>query len=338
GMRHGRVAPTLHVDAPSTRVDWSAGSLDLVTDGTAWPQRLEDVGGPRRGAVSGFGISGTNAHVVLEAPEPPPEAQEASEAPEPPPTVSAEPVAWTLSAADGAGVARAAARLADAQGRAGDAPVAVAQALTGTRATHRHRAAVTGRDRAELVAGCHALADGAILPPTVARGVARPGPVVFVFPGQGAQWAGMAADLAATSEVFAARLEECSAAAAPYLSFSLADRVRAGVSQQDLGRSEIGQPLLWAVMVSLAAVWEGHRVHADAVIGHSQAENVAACGAGALSLEDSAAVVALRARAVAELMPDDGGMATVALSAEATEELVARWPGRLSVAAYNGPE
>ncbi len=323
-MRHGRVAPTIHIDAPTSQVDWAGGTVTIPTSATDWPERE----GPRRAAISGFGISGTNAHVVLEAGDPVAEL------------VAAEPspAAWPLSAADADGVARAAELLAEQQELHPADPAAIGRALAATRATHRHRAVVTGRDHAELVAGCRALAAGDVLPASVVRGTARAGTVAFVFPGQGAQWAGMAADLAATSPVFAARLEECSAAAAPYLPFSLADRIRAGVTDDDLAQVDVVQPLLWAVLVALAAEWEHRGVRPDAVVGHSQGEIAAACVAGALSLEDGAAVVALRARAIAELMAGAGGMVSVALGASAAEDLVGRWPGRLAVAAHNGPE
>ncbi len=135
--------------------------------------------------------------------------------------------------------------------------------------------------------------------------------------------------------MFAARLAECSAALAPHTGWAVED-VLAGVGgAPDLGRADVVQPALWAVMVSLAAVWEAAGVVPDAVAGHSQGEIAAAVVAGILSLEDAALVVALRSRALTRLS-GRGAMASVAESAGAVRERLAAWPG-LSVAAVNGP-
>ena len=159
------------------------------------------------------------------------------------------------------------------------------------------------------------------------------GRVVFVFPGQGAQWEGMARDLYAQSPVFAESMDRCAAALAPFTGWRLAEVLGDG---EALGRAEVVQPVLWAVMVSLAAVWRSAGVGPDAVVGHSQGEIAAACVAGGLSLADGARIVALRARAVGEVLAGTGAMAAVPASAEQAQELVAGRAG-LSVAAVNGP-
>ncbi len=154
---------------------------------------------------------------------------------------------------------------------------------------------------------------------------------VLVFPGQGSQWVGMAAELLAESEVFAGRMAECEQALEPYVDWSLTEALG---SERLLARVDVVQPVLWAVMVSLAEVWRSFGVVPDAVVGHSQGEVAAACVAGGLSLDDGARVVALRSRAVG-VLAGRGGMASVPLPVDVVRERIA--PGRLSVGAVNGP-
>ncbi|WP_158713914.1 acyltransferase domain-containing protein, partial [Streptomyces seoulensis] len=146
---------------------------------------------------------------------------------------------------------------------------------------------------------------------------------VFVFPGQGSQWRGMAVGLVEVSPVFAARLGECERALVPFTGWSLLDVLRGVEGAPGLDRVDVVQPALWAVMVSLAALWRSVGVEPDAVVGHSQGEIAAAVVSGALSLEDAAKVVALRSRAIVRLA-GSGGMVSVALPAGEVGELVAR--------------
>src|SRR5437016_1974730 len=177
-----------------------------------------------------------------------------------------------------------------------------------------HRAVAVGGDRSELAAGLEALAAGqpARLAATglVAAGQAGDaGKVVFVFPGQGAQWAGMGRELAAACPVFAEKLAECGRALAPHVDWDL-EQVISGAAE--LERADVVQPALWAVMVALAAVWQAAGVTPDAVVGHSQGEVAAAVVAGILSLEDGARVVAVRSRALSGLGAQ-GGMVSVVM-------------------------
>ncbi|MGW1764796.1 acyltransferase domain-containing protein, partial [Streptomyces sp. NPDC002073] len=171
------------------------------------------------------------------------------------------------------------------------------------------------------------------------RGVAGgpKGPVVFVFPGQGSQWLGMGRQLYAESEVFARSIDACAQALAPYVDWSLVDVVTGAESAASLDRVDVVQPALFSMMVSLAQVWRSLGVVPEAVIGHSQGEIAAACVSGALSLEDAARVSALRSKALIDLAGLGGGMSAVAASCAWVEERLARWSGRLSVAAVNGP-
>ncbi|MFF3441529.1 type I polyketide synthase [Streptosporangium sp. NPDC002721] len=325
-MRHGVLPRTLHVDEPSPHVDWSAGAVELLTEAVAWP----DSGRERRAAVSSFGISGTNAHVVLE--EAP--AQDAAEAGEEPKALPAVP--WVLSGRNAQALRDQAGRLASAVAGSGTRPEDVAHSLAVSRSAFDHRAVVVGADRDELLAGLRALADGTAVAGVIEGTPGSGGKTVFVFPGQGSQWLGMGVELLESSAVFAARMAECEVALSGFVDWSLTGVLRAEEGQPGFDRVDVVQPVLWAMMVSLAAVWQSLGVTPSAVVGHSQGEIAAAVVAGALSLEDGARVVALRSRAIIALA-GQGGMVSVALPSERVAERLDPWDGRVSIAAINGP-
>jgi malonyl CoA-acyl carrier protein transacylase/acyl carrier protein len=204
--------------------------------------------------------------------------------------------------------------------------------LVSQRSLFEHRAVVLGRDHEELLAGLAAIAaadeNG---PSTAVSGLAVPGEkTAFVFPGQGSQWAGMGRELCEYSPVFAARMRECADALSPYVDWSLLDVLD---DAEALKRVDVVQPVLWAVMVSLAEVWRSYGVEPAAVVGHSQGEIAAACVAGALTLTDAAKVVALRSRAVLALS-GRGGMVSIGRPAD---DVRARLTAGLAIAAVNGP-
>ncbi|MFD9738971.1 type I polyketide synthase, partial [Umezawaea sp. NPDC059074] len=313
-MRHGVVPRTLHVDEPSSHVDWTSGAVTLATEALAWPE----TGRPRRAGVSAFGVSGTNAHVVLE---------QAPAVVETAPEVSLPVVPWVLSGRTASAVRAQARRLA-ATGPDLD-PVDVGAALVTTRGLFEHRAVVLGGDRDRLLAGLSALADGVSAPGVLTSTTVGERAVGFVFPGQGAQWAGMGRELLVESPVFAARMAECEKALSAFVDWSLVEVVQEGV----FDRVDVVQPVSWAVMVSLAAVWESVGVTPSFVAGHSQGEIAAACVAGGLSLEDGARVVALRSKALVALA-GSGGMVSVALPVTDVRD---RLEVGCSVAAVNGP-
>ncbi|UED87990.1 type I polyketide synthase [Streptomyces profundus] len=312
-MRHGVLPRTLHVDEPSSHVDWSAGDVRLLTEAREWPGG----DGPRRAGVSSFGLSGTNAHVVLESV----------------PVVESVVVAgelgvvpWVVSGRSVGGVRGVAGGLVSL---VGEERASVGAALAG-RSVFEHRAVVVGGSADELGSGLGALVDGEPASDVVSGVASVVGKTVFVFPGQGSQWVGMAVELLDSSPVFAARFNECAEALAPHVDWSLVEVVRSGGFE----RVDVVQPVLWAVMVSLAALWESVGVVPDAVVGHSQGEIAAAVVAGGLSLVDGARVVALRSRVIGERLAGGGGMVSVPLSVDVVRGLV---PDGVSVAAVNGP-
>ncbi|MFD8120500.1 SDR family NAD(P)-dependent oxidoreductase [Streptomyces albidoflavus] len=333
-LRHGVLAKTLHVDRPTTHVDWTAGAVEVLTEEQSWPATGER---PRRGAVSSFGVSGTNAHIILEqaTDEEPAACEPGADPVLDPALVPGAPL--VLSARTEDALRAQAARLADhlAAGP-GLTLTDVAWSQATARAHFDHRAALVPADRDTLLRELRSLADGVAAPGTVTGHAPAPARPVFVFPGQGAQWTGMAAGLLDASPVFAARMAECAAALASYTDWSLLDVLRGADGAPGLDRVDVVQPALWAVMVSLAEAWRSYGVQPAAVIGHSQGEIAAATVAGVLSLGDAAKVVALRSRAITALA-GRGGMVSVTQPAATVRETIAAWDGRISVAAVNGP-
>ncbi|MET7938384.1 type I polyketide synthase [Streptomyces sp. NPDC005322] len=325
-LRHGTVPRTLHVERPTSHVAWSAGGLRLAADSCPWPE----TGRARRAAVSSFGISGTNAHVILE---------QAPEEPEPVTALAADvPVPWVISAKNADSLREQAGRLH--QRVSSDpalAPADVARSLLTTRATFEHRAVVIGRTREELLRRLASLSGGEPAAGVV-QGLAAPrAKTVFVFPGQGSQWAGMATELLDTSPAFAEQLEACAAALRPYIDWSPLDVLHGHPDAPSLDRVDVVQPALWAVMVSLAHVWRAHGVEPSAVVGHSQGELAAAAVSGVLSVADAARVVALRSRLIARELAGRGGMVSIARPPAEVEQVLEPWGERICVATVNGP-
>jgi acyl transferase domain-containing protein/aryl carrier-like protein len=329
-MRHGVLPRTLHVDAPSSRVDWLAGAVRLLTEQLPWP----DTEQPRRAGVSSFGISGTNAHVILE---------QAPETPSASPTVELQARSstglspWVVSAASETGLQAQARRLRGYAAERADVNCAdVAFSLATGRAALGKRAVVLAANRADFLRGLDALAVGELVPGLYKGEAAPTVDTVFVFPGQGSQWDGMATALIDTAPAFATTIDECAEALEPHVDWSLNAVLRGEPGAPSLDRADVVQPALFAVMVSLARLWMSHGVRPSAVVGHSQGEIAAAHISGALSLPDAARVVAVRSKALTGLA-GRGAMASVALSLEEVSQRLRRWDGRLCVAAVNGP-
>ncbi|MGZ3102035.1 SDR family NAD(P)-dependent oxidoreductase [Streptomyces sp. H72] len=399
-LRQSELPRTLHVDAPSAKVDWDASAVELLTGARPWPRREHR---PRRAAISAFGVSGTNAHVIIEeAPTPgaaspagaPPAPGEATAprstaaGPAPAPTgagplssskspftgagplssaksdsTEADPlspsespatvagpapsstvagplspsvaaVVWPLSAETAPALRAQAARLrAHLERHPGTSPTDIGHALAAERAALTRRVVLLGDDGAPVDA-LAALAAGETTPDAVHGTAADIRRVAFVFPGQGSQWAGMGAELLDTAPAFAAEVDRCRRALAPYVDWDLADVLRGVPGAPGLDRVDVVQPATFAVMTGLAALWRSLGVEPAAVIGHSQGEIAAACVAGALSREDAARIVALRSQVIARELAGRGGMASVALPAA---EVEARLAGGVEIAAVNGP-
>ncbi|MFD9677380.1 SDR family NAD(P)-dependent oxidoreductase, partial [Streptomyces sp. NPDC059981] len=336
-MEHGALPRTLHADEPSPHVDWASGAVALLTEERAWP-----AGGdrPRRAGVSSFGFSGTNAHVILEAPEENDALAEAPATPATPATPApggttgaAAPALWVLSArterALSAQAAALRARLADRPAPVRD----VAHALATTRTAFEHRAVVVAEEHSAALDALAALAVGEPAAGVV-RGTATSGRTAFLFAGQGAQRAGMGRDLYAAYPVFAAALDMVCLHLDPYLDRPLREVMFAD-DATELNRTGFTQPALFAFEVALYRLVESWGVRPDHLFGHSVGEIAAAHVAGVFSLEDAARLVAARGRLM-QALPEGGVMVSVRAAEAEVAELLPQ-DGDVGIAAVNGP-
>ncbi|MDQ2587911.1 SDR family NAD(P)-dependent oxidoreductase [Saccharothrix yanglingensis] len=308
-MRHGVLPKTLHVDEPSPHVDWSSGAVRLLTEARPWPE------GPRRAAVSSFGISGTNAHVVLEhRPRPEPQVRQRRQVP------------FLLSAKTPQALTAQARRLHDHLADHPELdPADIAFSLATGRSHFDHRAAVLATD----TAGLRELSEG-----RGARDLARPGePVAFLFTGQGAQHPGMGRELHATHPVFAAALDEVADELDRHLDEPLRE-VMWGDDPAVLDRTEYTQPALFAIEVALYRLVRSWGVEPDFVTGHSIGELAAAHVSGVLTLAGAAELVAARGRLM-QALPSGGAMVSVQATAD---EVRPQLTSGVGLAAVNGPD
>ncbi|MGV9612821.1 SDR family NAD(P)-dependent oxidoreductase [Nocardia xishanensis] len=318
-MRHGVLPKTLHVDQPSTKVDWSEGHVRLLTEAVEWPV----VDRPRRAGVSSFGISGTNAHVVLE------QASVVEPAPVPVGQTVPAVLPWVVSARGSEALADQADRLISLVGESD--PVDVGFSLASTRGVFEHRAVVVAEGRDDLLAGVRALAAG-VAAPGVVTGRAVLGSTGVVFSGQGAQWAGMAAELRGAYPVFAEAFDAIVAELDPQLGQQVS--LSAALADDDLvDQTVFAQAGLFAFEVALFRLLESWGVRADVVAGHSIGEIAAAHVAGVLSLADACVLVAARGRLM-QALPTGGAMVAVGASEADVLPLLV---GGVSIAAVNGP-
>ncbi|WP_436775326.1 type I polyketide synthase [Yinghuangia sp. YIM S09857] len=337
-MRHGVLPRTLHVDAPSPMIDWTAGAVELLTEEREWPR----AGRPRRAAVSSFGISGTNAHVIVEegAAEDSPAGGRSEDAPAELRS-GAFPVPWLLSGRTRTDMRAQARQLHEhAASRPDVCAVEIGSALATTRSTLEYRAAVVGGTRAELLSALGTLADSDApsADPAVAEGPGGDGPVVFAFSGQGSQRIRMGRELHDASRDFAAAWDDVCEALDEHLDRPLRDIVYADPGSSDaalLDETVYTQTGLFALQVALYRLLAARGVRPDYLVGHSIGELTAAHVAGVLTLPDAAALVAARGRLMQELTTD-GAMFVV----RATEDEVRVAGGlgpNVSIAAVNGP-
>ncbi|MEV6109184.1 type I polyketide synthase [Streptomyces sp. NPDC051940] len=330
-LRHGELPRTLHVDEPTPNVDWSAGTVRLLTEPVPWPA---EEGRPRRAGLSGFGISGTNAHVIIE--EPPAAEAVPDSADTAIPQDDRSPLLIPVSGRSPAGLKAQAARLADFTDAAHATPLSdLGHSLGTTRAALEHRAVLLARDHDELRTALLTVAQGAESP-LVRTGVTPAGRHAWLFTGQGSQRLAMGRELYERRPVFADALADAIAYADLQLDDSLWDVLFAEEGSPRaalLDETRYAQPALFAVEVALFRLLESWGLTPDFVAGHSIGEIAAAHVAGVLGLEDAVTLVTARGRLMQEL-PPDGAMIAV----QATEDEVRPLLGpELGFAAVNGP-
>ncbi|ATL87454.1 type I polyketide synthase [Streptomyces malaysiensis] len=310
-LGRGLIPRNLHFTGWNPAIDAEGTRFFIPRELTPWPVRT----GPRLAAVSSFGFSGTNAHVVLEQPPAAP-APARRPAPAPRPATRAVPRVFLVPAGSPAALPGAARRMADwLEGDGADTPLRdIAHTLALRRGAGRGRLGVTTASRAELIGALRAFAAGRAHPAVVtgAVGAAVSRRPIWVFSGQGSQWPGMGRRLLETEPAFAEALAEADALIAAESGFSVLDIVRSGAPVTGCDRV---QPVLFALQTALAATWRAHGVEPAGVIGHSMGEVAAAVVAGALSLADGATVICRRS-ALLTRVAGHGAMATVGLGAD----------------------
>jgi acyl transferase domain-containing protein/acyl carrier protein len=325
-LKHRAIPPSLHFDTPNPVISWHELPLEVCKALTAWPA------GPAVAGVSAFGISATNAHLVMqEAPQSP-----TYRTPDTGPDRRAHILTLSARAPEAlAEMARAYLALA----RTDDLNLRDVCYSANVRKTHHdHRLAIVAHSRAELGDQLQAFLDNEIRP-NVADGEQSSASVrklVFVFPGQGSQWLGMGRQLMEQEPFFKSALARCEAAIRQHVAWSLMAELAAEASRSRLGEIDVVQPCLFAIQVALAELWQHWGFAPDAVVGQSMGEIAAAHVAGALSLEDAAQIICRRSLLL-KRVSGRGGMAVVGLSYEAAQQALARFGDHLSIAVSSSP-
>ncbi|EHD23259.1 MULTISPECIES: type I polyketide synthase [Brenneria] len=330
-FRHNMLPRSLHITEPSHEVDWSSGAIKLLSASQPWPQVGDR---PYRAAISSFGVSGTNSHLIVEQPPRDPIDHANAVA------VSApQEMLWPIAAKTDTALRKKAAQLREylASNHEID-PINVGYSLGISRSQFPYRAAVRGQSKEALVKGLQALEnmqdDSAL---TVGTSPANEsGKLFFVFPGQGSQWPEMGMELYNNFSVYRQAIDEVDSALRAYVDWSLIDVLRGNPGTPPLDRVDVVQPALFAVMTALARLWQSFGFTPHAVVGHSQGEIAAAYIASALSLQDAIRIVALRSRLMLS-QSGHGAMATLGLSEEQTRAFLSPDEGEITLAVFNSP-
>jgi len=325
-IRNRYVPRSLHIDEPTGHVDWSSGLVRLLRHGQAWPER----GHPRRSGVSSFGISGTNAHVIVEQA---PRAVQVPAGDRPAP----ELIPLVISARGETALRAQAARLRPLLADPGADPVDIAFSLATTRSPLPDRAVVIAEDRAGLGRGVEAFTAGLPAAGVVAGRAGVTGGIAFVFTGQGSQRAGMGSELYRVYPEFAAAFDAVAASLRRHLDIPLHDLVF-GVDEALLNQTRYTQPALFAIEVALCRLLDRYGLTPDYLFGHSLGELVAAHISGILSLDDSCELVTARGALMQATIGKAGAMAAIATSEADLAEIMTAQDGEVAIAAVNSPK
>lgn len=317
--QHQAIPPTIHLHEKNPAVDWKSLPLSIPTELTPWPDNA-----PQMIGLSSFGMSGTNAHVVLEAA---PIQAKTKNDPERPLHLLA------LSAVSQPALAQLASSyerfLAETDAEIAD----VCFTANAGRSAFPHRLAVTGASAAEIRTSLA----GWIAQPQSEAATSRP-KIAFVYTGQGAQYAGMGAELYRTSPTFRVAIDQCEELLRPCMDRKLTEILFPAPGDESLINQTLYlQPAMFALQYALTELWRSWGLEPALVAGHSLGEYAAACAAGIFSVSDGLQFVAARARLTASL-PPDGGMMAVFASQEQVLSVIAPYADRISIGALNGPK
>ena len=326
---------TLHASSPINSINWTGG-MQLLQKSRPWKRSNKT----RRAGILAYGITGTNAHVIIEeapcnkllgANKPTKNTNNHIAAP-----FKNEIVLWPIYAASKSTLCKQANRLIKfiKENNINTSSKNIGFSLGTTRTALQYRAVIVGKENKTLISGTEAVAKSKINSTEILIGSKRHGPgPVFVFPGQGSQWLKMGQKLLEESRVFAKSINECAKALNYFVNFNLEELIQKGISS-NLEKAEIIQPILFAINVSLAKLWSSVGIKPSAVIGHSQGEIAAAHISGALSLNQAAEVISLRSQALREVKTP-GSMISISLPAEAVHEIIKPWRNSLEIAVIN---
>ena len=327
-LKRKAIPPSLHFNDPNPAISWHQLPLEVSRKLTPWPTRS----GPAFAGVSAFGISATNAHVVLQ------EATELSACYREDSHPDRRAQLLTLSAH----TSRALEETAEAYIAFSKGTLAKLQDIcysASVRRTHHdYRLAVVAHSRAELDDHLQAFLDRQIRPSITSglKSSANERKLVFVFPGQGSQWLGMGRQLMQQEQVFRSALTRCDDAFRRHVDWSLIEELTAEPSRSRLSQIDVVQPCIFAIQVALAQLWRHWGIEPDAVVGQSMGEIAAAHVAGALSIEDAAQIICRRSLLLRRVT-GRGGMAVVGFSFEETQKALAGYEGDLSIAVSSSP-
>lgn len=331
-LEHKMIPPNLHFHEPNPAIPWQDYPLTIPTSLMPWPESDH----PRRAGVSSFGIAGTNAHIVLEEAPPANRLNPGTEC-----TAPSSAYLLPLSAQTANGLKELAysylTHLEDKE-NANQTLHDICYTASLRRTHHDYRLAISGCDRQEIHDRLEIFLGNEIeLAASRIRRVANwQHKIVWIFPGQGSQWAGMGRDLLQQEPAFRAAIEACDRVMRNYLEWSLLDVLQADKERSHLHEIDVVQPVLFAIEVALAALWRSWGIEPDAVVGHSMGEVAAAYVAGALSLDDAAWIICTRSKLLLR-MSGKGAMAAVALSLEQARLVVNNYKDLVSVAVNNSP-
>jgi acyl transferase domain-containing protein/surfactin synthase thioesterase subunit len=320
-MQHHLIPANLHFNTPNPDIPFDSLKLEVQKEATSWPAIQ---GETYKAGVNSFGWGGTNAHAVLEQYVSHSNVHKALQV----------PFALPLSAKAPQPLLDYSKRYATLLEACDDdtfAAVCIATALVKTEFDHRH--VFSGFTREEVLADLNTFIEENVnVTPAPSIGKHK---VVFVFPGQGAQWLGMGRDLIQKEQAFREMMEACEAAFRPYTDWSLLEQLGAAPDASRLNEINVIQPMIFAMQISLAKTWQSWGLTPDAVVGHSMGEVAAAFVAGALTLDDAARIICTRSNLMRTVSGKGGAMAVTELSKDDAEQIVSRYDGRLSVAVNN---